>query len=174
MIEIHLYVKKKIAEALVEWGSKDIAPQLMNILRDDAPPETSFVRRRMAELLASLGDSTIASQLLAFIQDEHVEPHIRASAADALSALDLDNLIADIKVLVTDEQVDSLVRGRAVHCLTQGENGVSWLVRLLEREDIREEVYLALHRASRQAGVRVFSRPKGGYEVLPLQHEEVQ
>jgi len=117
--------------------------------------------------LTNLGDSTIAPQLLVFMRDEQVEPRIRAEVADALSALDLSDLIADARALVTDEQVDPLVRGRAAHCLAQHEDGVNWLVELLEREDIGEEAYLALHRASRQAAVRVFAKPEGGYEISP-------
>jgi HEAT repeat protein len=163
-----LYVKKKIAEALVEWGEKDIAPQLMTILQEEAPRAFSFVRMKMADLLASLGDATVAGELLGFLSSEQVEPRIRARAADALSALDLNGFMTDVRTLVTDEQVDSLVRSRAAHCLVQAENGVSWLIELLDREDICEEVYLALYNASRQAGVRVF-RTEGGYEVLPPQ-----
>jgi hypothetical protein len=85
-----------------------------------------------------------------------------------LSVLDLDDLTTDVKALVTDERVDPLVRGRAAHCLAQDEDGVAWLVELLERDELREEVYLALYRASRQASVRVFASPTGGYQVLPL------
>jgi HEAT repeat protein len=166
------YVRKKIAEALVSLGERDTAEQLVVLLREE--DLATYVRLTVADLLASLGDSTIAPQLLVFLRDEHVEPRIRARAADALSALDLNGLVAAVRALVTDEQVDPLVRGRAAYCLAQDENGVAWLVELLEREDIREEVCLALYHASRQAGVRVFARPEGGYEVLPLQHNQTQ
>jgi HEAT repeat protein len=165
--KIDLYVKKKIAEALVESGEKDIAPQLMIILREDAPRSYSFVRVKMAELLASLGDASVTGELLSFLWDEQVEPHIRARAADAFAALDLDGLVTDVRALVTDGGVDPLVRGRAAHCFVQVECGVAWLIELLDREDIGEEVYLALYNASRQAGVRVF-RSEEGYEILPL------
>jgi hypothetical protein len=105
---------------------------------------------------------------LDFLRDEDVEPRVRARAAEALAALDLDGLVAHTRSFVTDEGIDPLVRGRAANCLTQDENGVTWLVELLNREDIGEEVYLALYNASRQAGVRVFKSVEG-YEVLSLQ-----
>lgn len=166
------YVRKRIAQALVWFGERDITEQLMGILQEENL--AAYARLTMADLLASLGDSTIARKLFGFLQAEHVDAHIRARAADALSALDLNGLIADIKSLVTDERVDPLVRGQAAYCLAQAENGVTWLVELLEREDIGEEVYLALHHASRQAGVRVFARPEGGYKVSPLQTTQMQ
>jgi hypothetical protein len=68
--------------------------------------------------------------------------------------------------------VDALVRGRAAGCLAQAEQGVTWLIELLDREEIGEEAYLALYRAAQQAGVRVF-RMDGGYQVLPLQPTQV-
>ena len=166
--QVDLYVKKKTAEALAEWGEKDIAPLLVAILREDAPEGLSFVRAKMADLLASLGDSTVAGELLSFLWNEQAEPSIRARAADALSALNLSGLVTDIRALVADERVSPLIRGRAARCLAQDKNGVAWLVELLDRKDIEEEVYRALYRASRQAGVRVFARSVGGYEVLPL------
>lgn len=172
--EIDPYVKKKIAEALVEWGEKDIAPQLMTILQEDASSVHSFVRLKMADLLANLGDPTVARQLLTFLRDDGVEARIRARAADALSALDLKGLMAEVRALVTDERVEPLVRGRAARCLAQDKDGVAWLIELLEREDIAQEVYLALYHASRQAGVRVFAAPNGAYHVLPIQATPVQ
>jgi HEAT repeat protein len=164
-------VRKKIAQALVQFGERDITKQLMMVLQEDL---RTHVRLEMANLLANIGDSTIARQLLDFLRDERADTHIRARAADTLGALDLNDLMADIKVLVTDGQVEPLVRGRAAYCLAQDENGMAWLVELLEREDIGEEVYLALHSASRQAGVRVFARPEGGYEASPLQPAQMQ
>jgi HEAT repeat protein len=160
------YIRKKIAENLVSFGERDIAGRLVTLLQERSL--STHIRLRMADLLAGLGDSTVAPQLLHFLRIEDVEPRVRARAADALSALELDGLVADIGTLVTDEGVDPLVRGRAVHCLVQDENGVACLIELLDREDIGEEVYLALHRASRQLGVRVF-RSEEGYEALPLQ-----
>ncbi len=169
--DIDPYVKKKIAEALVEWGEKDIAPQLMRILKQDWPPEASFVRLKMADLLAGLGDSTVAHELLDFLRNEQVKPHIRARVADALSALDLDDLANNIRSLVTDKNIDTIVRGKATHCLIQHKEGVACLIELLCQEDIKEEVYVALTTAARQSGVRVFATSKGNHEVLPIQQE---
>ena len=133
---VSYYMRKKIAEALVWFGERDIAQQLMMLLQAEDLPE--FVRLTMANLLANLGDANIARQLLDFLCDERVEARMRARAADALSALDLRGPLADVRALVTDEQVAPLVRGRAAHCFAQAENGVTWLVELLEREDIAE------------------------------------
>ncbi len=163
------YVKMKIAQALVEGGEKDIAPQLLVVLREDYPSEFSYVRLKMADLLAKLGDSTIAGELLEFLRDEQVKPHIRVRAADALNALDLSGLTTDIKTFISNPAGDALVRGRAAFCLAQDENGVAWLIELIAQDDIREEVYAALRFAARQANVRVFAAPDGGYEVVPLQ-----
>jgi len=123
-------------------------------------------------LLGGIG--TYVRQLLTFLRDEGVEALIRARAADALSALELKGLMAEVRALVTDERVEPLVRGRAARCLAQDKDGVDWLIELLEREDIAQEVYLALYHASRQAGVRVFVRPEGGYEASPLQSTQMQ
>jgi HEAT repeat protein len=164
--DVNYYIRLKIAETLVLFGERDLAGQLVTLLQEKSLP--SFVRLKAADLLASLSDSTVAPQLLDFLQDEDVEPRVRARAADTLSALDLNGLVANVRALVTDERVDSLVRGRAANCLTQDKNGVAWLIELLDRDDIGEDVYSALYNASRQAGVSVF-RTEGGYEVLPLQ-----
>ena len=163
------YVKKKVAEALCERGERDIAPQLMSILKEDYPPDSSFVRLKMADLLANLGDATITNELLAFLRDEQVKPHIRVRVADALSTFDLDGLITNIRSLVTDKNVDSLVRGKATQCLIQDKNNLADLIRLLAEEDIKEEVYIALNTAARQSGVRIFANSHGNYEVLPIQ-----
>ena len=163
---VYYYIRMKIAVALVRSGERDIAEQLMALLQEE--DLRLLVRLRMIDLLVSLKDSMIAPRLLDFLGNEQADAHIRARAVDTLSVLDLNDLTADVKALVTDHRVDPLVRGRAAYCLAQDENGVAWLVELLERDDLREEVYLALHHASRQAGVRVFARPTGGYQVLPL------
>jgi len=141
----------------------------MKILRKDYPSSSNFVRLKMADLLANIGDSSIAIELLSFLRDETVKSHIRARAADALSAFDLNGLIPEIRALIVNENIDALVRGRAVHCLIQTDNGVTWLIELLQREDIREEVYLALYSTARQSGMRIFAGAREGYEVLPLQ-----
>ena len=60
------------------------------------------------------------------------------------------------------------MRGRLAHCLAQDKDGVHRLVDLLGREDIGEEVYLALHSASQRAGVRVLAGAEGSHEILPL------
>jgi HEAT repeat protein len=154
---------------LVEWGEKDITLQLLSILGEEYAAEYSFIRSKMADLLANIGDSTIANELLEFLHDEQVKSHIRARAADALSALELDGLLPEIRAMVVNENIDAMVRGRAAHCLIQADNGVTWLTELLQREDIREEVYLALYSAARQSGIRIFGGTGEGYEVLPLQ-----
>jgi len=127
---------------------------------------------RMADLLGGLGDAAIARRLFGLLGDQGLDAHVRARAADALSTLDLDGLATEVKTLAANPGVDALVRGRAAGCLAQAEQGVAWLIELLDREDIGEEVYLALYRAAQQAGVRVF-RADGGYQVLPLQPMQV-
>ena len=170
--DVYYHARKKIAEALVRSGERDITEQLVAVLQEEKLP--TYVRSTMADLLANLGDPTVARQLLTFLRDEGVEAPIRARAADALSALELKGLMAEVRALVTDERVDSLVRGRAARCLAQDKDGVAWLIELLEREDIAQEVYLALYHASRQAGVRVFAAPDSAYRVLPIQATPVQ
>jgi HEAT repeat protein len=163
----YYYVKKKVAEAIVDWGSRDISSQLMDLLHEEIPPTHSFVQLKMVDLLADIGDTTVAPELLAFLWDEQVRPHLRVRAAEALSELTLNGLIPEIKELIVAENVDSLVRGRAARCLAQDKNGVAELGALLDREDIGEEVYGILRTAARQAGVRVFAKAGGGYEILP-------
>ena len=68
--------------------------------------------------------------------------------------------------MLSDEQLNPLVRGRAVHCLIQSEKSLTWLVELLDQEDIKEEVYLALYQASRQSGFRVCVSSEGGYDIV--------
>ena len=172
--DLNPYVRRKIAEKLVSQGERDITEQLMMMLLLQDENLSISARLRMANLLADIGDSTVAYRLLSFIRDEHVDSLLRARAADTLSTLELNGLTGQIRTLVGNEQVDSLVRSRLVYCLVQDENGATWLVELVGREDIGEESYLALYRASRQTGVRVFATPENGYEIRPLQSTQAR
>ncbi len=165
--EVYYHIRKKIAEALASSGDRDAAEQLITVLQEDTL--AGYVRAKMAELLASLGDSRVARRLLALLPNERVDLRVRAAVANTLTALDLQGLMADVQALVADERVDAGVRGRLAYCLAQDKDGVHRLVDLLGREDIGEEVYLALRSASQRAGVRVLAGAESGYEIVPLQ-----
>jgi HEAT repeat protein len=167
--DLYGYIRRKAAEALIRFEEEGYADALMHLLQTDIPPHS---RRRMVRHLAGLGDPTIAHHFLNSLREEVVDRRIRAENAEALDAFDLQIIADEVRALVIDESVDSLVRGRAVQSLAQDEDRISWLLELMERKDITEEVFLALYGASRQAGVRVF-RTKEGYEILPLEAARV-
>ena len=166
------YVKKKLAETLIECGEHDIAVDLVHILRQDLEPESSFVRLKMVELNAALGDLTINGQLLDILEDEAVKPLIRARVADALSALGASDHMPRVKAFVANENFLAAVRGRAVQCLVDAEDGVDCLMELLDRPDIGEDAYLALFRAARRSGQRILACAEGGYRSVPIHKPE--
>ena len=162
--EIDPYVKKKTAEVLVECGERDISKSLLTVLKTDLPPRTSFVRLRMAELLASIGDPTMVPELFSVLGDESIPAHIRRRAADALATFDTERIAEAVAAFVLDGQRPLSVRARAVHCLPANHDTIRRLVDWIDRQDIGDEAYLALHRTSRRCGVRILKKA-GAYTV---------
>jgi HEAT repeat protein len=92
---------------------------------------------------------------------------------EALGSLDDSSRVPQLLALLKDEKLDPSVSGRIIEALgSLGDDRatVEGLAALLDREDISSRVYEALFHVSRRAGLRVFARKGGGYEVRPFDY----
>jgi HEAT repeat protein len=184
-------VRASIAGALGALGEKSVVPQLLSLLPDEGIDPA--VRWRIVDALNSLGDRTIISHLRALLPNEEIDSSVRWMVAEALEALsgergermekgewsadasllgslDDRSKVPQFLALLKDERIDPSVSGRIIEALgSLGDDRatVEGLAALLDREDIGSRVYEALFHVSRRAGMRVFARKGGGYEVRP-------
>jgi HEAT repeat protein len=186
-------VRASIAGALGILGEKSVVPQLLSLLPDERIDPA--VRWRIVDALSSLGDQTIIPHLRALLPNEKIDSSVRWMVAEALEALageptesgewrmgewrmeetlgslDDRSRVPQFLALLKDERMDPSVSGRIIEALgSLGDDRatVEGLAALLDREDIGSRVYEALFRVSQRAGMRVFARKGGGYEVRPL------
>jgi HEAT repeat protein len=113
-----------------------------------------------------------ALEALAGETKENEEGRIEAGRPEeALGSLDDRSRVPQLLALLKDESLDPIVGRRIIEALgSLGDDRatVEGLAALLDREDIGSHVYKALFHVSQRAGVRVFARKEGGYEVRPL------
>jgi HEAT repeat protein len=157
------------------------------------------VRWKIVDALSSLGEKTIIPHLRALLPDEKIDSSVRWVVAEALAALteeppengewrredkegrgeealdwlDDRSKVPQLLALLTEERKEPSVSGRIINALgSLGDDRatVEGLAALLDREDIGSDVYEALFHVSQRAGVRVFARKGGGYEVRPLDY----
>ena len=187
-------VRASIAGALGILGEKSVVPPLLSLLPDERIDPA--VRWRIVDALISLGDQTIIPHLRALLPNEKIDSSVRWMVAEALesltgereekreitangerrmeqvlSSLDDRSRVPQLLALLTDERLEPSVSGRmleALESLGDDRAAVEGLAALLDREDIGSRVYEALFRVSQRAGMRVFARKGGGYEVRPL------
>jgi HEAT repeat protein len=190
-------VRASIAGALGILGEKSVVPQLLSLLPDERIDPS--VRWKIVDALSSLGEKTIIPHLRALLPDEKIDSSVRWVVAEALEALteeppengerrredkeerreealdwlDDRSKVPQLLALLTDERKDPSVSGRIINALgSLGDDRATaeGLAALLDREDIGSNVYEALFHVSQRAGVRVFARKGGGYEVRPLDY----
>jgi HEAT repeat protein len=185
-------VRASIAGTLGVLGDKTMVPQLLSLLPDESIDPA--VRWRIVDALSALGDKTIIPHLRALLPNEEIDSSVRWVVAEALEALageggerkgekgeqgieeglgplDDRSRMPQLLALLKDERMEPSVSGRIIEALgSLGDDRatVEGLATLLDREDIGSRVYEALFHVSRRAGVRVFARKGGGYEVHPF------
>jgi HEAT repeat protein len=185
-------VRASIASALGVLGEKSVIPQLLPLLPDERIDPA--VRWRIVDALRSLGDQTILPHLRALLPNEEIDSSVRWMVAEALEALageggerreetgeqgveeDLGSLddrsrVPQFLALLGDRRMEPSVNRRVIEALGSlgdGRATVEGLAVLLDREDIGSCVYEALFHVSRRAGMRVFAKKGGGYEVRPV------
>jgi HEAT repeat protein len=176
-------VRASIAGALGVLGEKSVVPQLLSLLSDEGIDPA--VRWRIIDALSSLGDKTIIPHLQALLPNEKIDSSVRWMVAEALEAwagepaengrveeplgsLGDRSRIPHLLALLKDGKIDPSMSGRVIEALgSLGDDRATMegLAVLLDREDIGSRVYKALFRVSQRAGLRVFARKGGGYEV---------
>jgi HEAT repeat protein len=189
-------VRASIAGALGILGEKSVVPQLLSLLPDERIDPS--VRWKIVDALSSLGEKTIIPHLRALLPNEKIDPSVRWVVAEVLEALaeeptengegrkkeegrmeealgwlDDRSRVPQLLALLTDERIDPSVSGRIINALgSLGDDRatVEGLAALLDRADIGSDVYEALFHVSQRAGMRVFTRKGGGYEVRPLDY----
>jgi HEAT repeat protein len=183
-------VRTSIAGVLSALGDKTMVPHLLSLLPDEGIDPA--VRWRIVDALSSLGDKTIIPHLRALLPNEEIDSSVRWMVAEAvealagkkeretteigemeetLGALDDRSRVSQLLALLRDKKLDSSASGRIIEALGslgEGRATVEGLAGLLDREDIGSRVYKALFHVSRRAGMRVFARKGGGYEVRPF------
>jgi HEAT repeat protein len=188
--EIDPDVRTSIAGALSVLGDKTMVPHLLSLLPDERIDPA--VRWRIVDALSSLGDKTITSHLRALLPNEEIDSSVRWMMAEAVEALagkkgretmeieemeetlgslDDRSRVPQLLALLRDEELDPSASGRIIEALgSLGDDRatVEGLAALLDREDISSRVYEALFHVGRRAGMRVFARKGGGYEVRPF------
>lgn len=128
------YVAFEAIERLTESGDNDLAPPLLEFLRQETDPfKVSFLVKR----LSRLEHPDIAPAIVSFFH--HQDPRVVANAIEGLEQLDVPEYCAELAVLAGHS--DNRIRGNAVRALHKydAEAAYNHLRTMLQSSDIAQQ-----------------------------------
>lgn len=150
-------VRGHIAIALGTLKEQSALPDLLKLLSNGQI--RSSIRGRIAATLGMQGEQSIVPELLKLLKDKRIEWGIRGRIAIALGNIGDRSIVPDFLQLLSDEQIERDVRGSivaAIDRLTNDEETIYTLVKLLPTIDVADAVYNTLAKICDRMGVRVF------------------
>ena len=148
------YARWKIVQTFVSRHDHSIADDVLRIVQDSK--FRLFMRLHIADDIAKLTPPEKIPQLFQLIENESINKYVRARIANAMSAYDLEPYETKLLMLVCNKSTNAFVRANLIGCLAKTGTKVEHLTKLLEWEELYQEVLFLIHQLSIRQGLRVY------------------
>ena len=154
------YVRWKIVQAFVSKHDHSVFDDVLRILQDSK--FRLFMRLHIADDISKLTPPDKIPALFQLIESESTNKYVRARIASAMCSYDLKDYETKLLKMVCDKGINAFVRANLVSCLSKTGTKIERLTRLLEWDELYQEVLFVINQVSKQKGLRVYLNEKKG------------
>ena len=154
------YVRWKITQTFVSKNDHSIFDDVLRILQDSS--FRLFMRLHIADDISKLTPLEKIPTLFQVIENESVNKYVRARIANSISSQDLRSYESKLLTMVCEKKINAFVRANLVSCFAKTGTKVERLTRLLQWDELFQEVLIVINQKSKQDGFRIYRNEKKG------------